>query len=85
MYWSAVQCSGVQFSKVNSYKYLASNEPKEERFDCEFKLSIPFLDSSLSIENGKIKIDLYRRKQIGIRTYFLQAVIKKPPPKPYHI
>ena len=38
------------------------NEPKEDRCDCEFKSSIPFLDTSLSLENGKIEIDLYRKK-----------------------
>ena len=38
------------------------DEPKEDRCDCEYKSSIPFLDTSLSLENGKVEIDLYRKK-----------------------
>ena len=39
-----------------------ANEAEEERCMCENRTSIPFLDTSLSIENGRIKIDLYRKK-----------------------
>ena len=38
------------------------NEPDEDRCDCEKTDSIPFLDTSLKIENGKIDIDLYKKK-----------------------
>ena len=38
------------------------NEPQEDRCACEEKQSIPFLDTSLSIENGRIEIDLHRKK-----------------------
>ena len=38
------------------------SEPEEDRCNCEPLKSIPFLDTSLSIENGKIEIDLYRKK-----------------------
>ena len=37
-------------------------EPEEDRCSCEFTKSIPYLDTSLSIENGKIDIDLYRKR-----------------------
>ena len=37
-------------------------EAEEDRCDCEFTKSIPFLDTSLSIEDGKVEIDLYRKK-----------------------
>ena len=32
------------------------HEPEEDRCDCERKTSIPFLDTSLSIEKGRIEI-----------------------------
>ena len=38
-----------------------NNEPDCERWDCERKSSISFLDTSLSIEKGKIEIDLFRK------------------------
>ena len=38
------------------------NEPEEDRCSCEEKYSIPSLDTSLSIENGRIEIDLHRKK-----------------------
>ena len=38
------------------------NEPDEDRCDCEKTESIPFLDTSLKMENGKIDIDLYKKK-----------------------
>ena len=38
------------------------NESEADRCDCEKAKSIQFLDTSLSIENGKISIDLYRKK-----------------------
>ena len=34
----------------------------EDRCDCPFTESIPFLDTSLSIENGKIQVDLLRKE-----------------------
>jgi hypothetical protein len=34
-------------------------ESQEEKCDCDIKTSIPFLDTSLSIENGEIVVDLY--------------------------
>ena len=38
------------------------NEPEEERCKCRIQLSIPFLDVSCSIKNGKIETDLYQKK-----------------------
>ena len=38
------------------------NEPKEDQCDCEQTRSIPFLDTSLQIENGRIDVDLYKKK-----------------------
>ena len=38
------------------------NEPEEERCKCQIQQSIPFLDVSCSIKNGKIETDLYRKK-----------------------
>ena len=37
------------------------SELKEEQCDCELKSSIPFLDTSVSIENGEIVVDLYKK------------------------
>ena len=37
-------------------------EPNEDKCDCAFSTSIPFLDTSLSIKNGHIEIDLYKKK-----------------------
>ena len=36
-------------------------EPKEDQCDCPPKSFIPFLDTSLSIQNWKIEVDLYRK------------------------
>ena len=38
------------------------SEAPEDKCSCENKTSIPFLDTSCSIENGKIVIDLYRKE-----------------------
>ena len=37
-------------------------EKEEDRCDCKKQNSIPFLDTSLSIENGKIDVDLYKKE-----------------------
>ena len=37
------------------------NEPLEDKCDCQPKTSIPFLDTLLSIKNGRIEIDLYKK------------------------
>ena len=37
-------------------------ESEENKCDCTKTTSIPFLDTSLKIENGKIDIDLYKKK-----------------------
>ena len=41
------------------------NEPEEDRCDCQPQISIPFLDTSLKLENGKIEVDLYRKETNG--------------------
>ena len=41
---------------------LVENEAEEDRCMCEKRTSIPFLDTSLSIEIGRIEMDLYRKK-----------------------
>ena len=38
------------------------NENKEDQCDCEIKSSIPFLDTSVSIKEGKIDVDLYKKR-----------------------
>ena len=38
------------------------NEPEEDRCNCKIQQSVPFLDVSCSIQNGKIETDLYRKK-----------------------
>ena len=37
------------------------NELVEDRCNCERKNSIPFLDTKLTIEDGRIEIDLYKK------------------------
>ena len=39
-----------------------AEEPETDRCECQQKESIPFLDTSLSIENGRIEIDLYKKE-----------------------
>ena len=36
-------------------------EEEEDKCNCTPRSSIPFLDTALSIENGKIKIDLHKK------------------------
>ena len=38
------------------------SESDEDKCDCQVQKSIPFLDISCSIENGKIRTDLYRKE-----------------------
>ena len=38
------------------------NEPIEDKCDCEQKSSIPFLDTLISIEEGRIRVDLYKKE-----------------------
>jgi hypothetical protein len=38
------------------------SEPENDRCDCEAKKSIPFLDTSCSIENGRIETDLFKKE-----------------------
>ena len=40
---------------------LIENEPLKDKCDCPPKKSIPFLDTLLSIENGRIEVDLYKK------------------------
>ena len=37
------------------------DEPMEDRCKCEPRDSIPFFDTSISIENGRIEVDLYKK------------------------
>ena len=39
------------------------NEAFADKCDCEGKFAIPFLDTLISIEAGKIKVDLYTKKK----------------------
>ena len=41
---------------------IIDDEPEEDRCNCERNTSIPSLDTYLKIENGKIDIDLYKKK-----------------------
>ena len=38
------------------------SEAEEDSCDCEKQKSIPFLDTDISIENGRIEVDLHRKK-----------------------
>ena len=38
------------------------NEKDEDKCDCPKKKIIPFLDTSISIENGKLEVDLFRKE-----------------------
>ena len=38
------------------------NEAEEDKCDCQYTKSMPFLDTSLSIEDRKISIDLHCKK-----------------------
>ena len=38
------------------------SEPEEDQCNCEKTDSIPFLDTLIKIENGKIDIDLFKKK-----------------------
>ena len=40
---------------------LIKNEPLKDKCDCPPKKSIPFLDTLLSIENGRIVVDLHKK------------------------
>ena len=48
-----------------------AEEPETDRCECQQKESISFLDTSLSIENGRIEIDLYK-KEIDRNQYLLR-------------
>ena len=48
------------------------NEPDFDKCECEPLTSFPFLDAYLSIENGKIKVDLYI-KRTDRNQYLLQS------------
>ena len=56
-------------------------EPEIDKCNCEPTNSIPFLDTSLSIQNGKIDIDLYIQKEDRQKSIFVAI---KLPPKVYH-
>ena len=38
------------------------NEPEKDRCDCNETYQIPFLDTLISIKEGKIDIDLYKKE-----------------------
>ena len=38
------------------------NEPLQDRCDCQPRKSIPFLDTFLSLENGNVEVDLYKKQ-----------------------
>ena len=38
------------------------SEPTSEKCDCSVKKAIQFLDTSCGIQNGRIKIDIFRKK-----------------------
>ena len=52
-------------------------EAEEDRFDCVYTKSIPFLDTSLQIEMAKLTLIYIRKKLIEISTYCLPAVTQK--------
>ena len=48
------------------------NENEEDRCDCEIKKSIPFLDTLVTIKEGRIDLDLYR-KETDCNQYLLPS------------
>ena len=40
---------------------LKKERKNEDKCECYTKLSIPFLDTAISIENGQLLIDLYKK------------------------
>ena len=59
------------------------DEPIEDKCECEFTSSIPFLDTSLSIIDGHIDIDLYKKKRTGTSTCCHQVVTLKQQQRQY--
>ena len=51
----------IKFTMVHTTNDL---EPEEDRCDCPSRKSIPFLDTSLCLEKGKIEIEKNRSKPI---------------------
>ena len=49
-------------------------ESQEEKCDCDNKTSIPFLDTSLSIENSEIVVDLYKKPTDKNPAYGRQSI-----------
>ena len=49
----------IKFTMVHT---TIEGEPEIHKCNCEATKSIPFLHTSLSIQNGKIDIDLYKKK-----------------------
>ena len=47
------------------------NEAEEDKCQCEVQKSIPFLDTSITIKNGKIDLDLYK-KETDRKQYLLR-------------
>ena len=47
------------------------NEAEEDKCQCEIQKSIPFLDTSITIKNGKIDLDLYK-KETDRKQYLLR-------------
>ena len=55
----------------------SASEKPEDRCSCNEEVSIPFLDTSLSIKNGSISVDLYR-KPTDRNQYLLTSSIHPP-------
>ena len=49
-----------------------NSEAEEDSCECQPKAAIPFLDNSISIENGKIEVDLFK-KQTDRNQYLLPS------------
>ena len=57
--------------KFTIYHTSPDNESEEDKCQCEIQKSIPFLDTSITIKNGKIDLDLYK-KETDRKQYLLR-------------
>jgi hypothetical protein len=59
-------------------------EDNDSRCSCPEQKSIPYLDTSLSIKNGKVSVDLYKNQLTEINTCCQVPAIQTKPHKTFH-
>ena len=63
------------FIKLTMSHTTNPNEALDDRCGCEEKKAIPFLDTLISIEEGKIKVDLYKKKKLITTNIYSQVIV----------